>query len=317
MAEHTQALVGTSCDLLGLGEPKHGDPDFGRARNETIAELADRGFRSIAVETDRVAALAVDDYVRHGTGTLDAAMKEGFTHGFGEFESNRQLIAWLREYNATRSPEEKLTFHGIDAPLEFTAASPRRDLEYVRDYLGFSLDLSSLVGDDDQWGNMEAVTDPAASPGDTAEAEKLRTLADDMRTALYAQSPELIAATSLDAWRRAKTHLTSGLGLLRYHKQAAQRIENSARWSSLSATRDALMAENLLDIRDIEADRGPTVVSAHNIHLQYERSRMTMADMDLSWNGTGAILKALLGNRYLFIEGRLDGAEAALRVRES
>lgn len=312
-----KALVVESCDLLGLGEPKHGDPDFGRARNAAIAELADRGFRSIAVETDRVAALVVDDYVQHGTGTLDKAMSEGFTHGFGDFECNRRLVAWMREYNRTRAPEEKLAFHGIDAPLEFTAASPRRDLEYVRDYLGLSLDLANLVGDDDRWSRMEAVTDPAESPGDTAEAEKLRAIADDMRTALYAQAPELIAATSLVAWRRAKTHLTSALGLLRYHKQAAQQIENSARWSSLSATRDALMAENLLDIRDIEAGRGPTVVSAHNIHLQRERSRMTMADMDLAWNGTGAILNALLPNRYTFIEGSLDGTEAALHVSEN
>ncbi|MFF7943517.1 hypothetical protein ACFZC5_27700 [Nocardia gamkensis] len=59
--------------------------------------------------------------------------------------------------------------------------------------------------------------DPAASPGATAEAERLRVIADDMLTMLYARAPELIGATSHAEWIAAEKHLTAGLGLLRYH----------------------------------------------------------------------------------------------------
>ncbi|NUS95767.1 MAG: hypothetical protein HOQ36_25730 [Nocardia sp.] len=85
-------------DLLAFGEPTHLEPAFAWTRNDLFAELAGHGYRSIALETDRVAALVVDDYVRYGTGTLDIAMARGFSHGFGDFAANRGLVAWMREY---------------------------------------------------------------------------------------------------------------------------------------------------------------------------------------------------------------------------
>ncbi|CAM3176609.1 erythromycin esterase family protein [Stackebrandtia soli] len=309
MTQDIRDFVNDSHDIVGLGEPTHREPAFGQVRNEVFVQLVDRGFRSIALETDRVAALTVNDFVQHGVGSLDSVLNDGFTHGFGAIEANRWLVAWMREYNEVRPPRERLSFHGMDAPLEFTADSPRGHLEYVRDYLGLDLDLAGLVGDDERWSRTEAVMDPAESPGDSPEAERLRAIADDMFTSLHARAPGLIAATSRAEWHRAKTYLMSGLGLLRYHRQAANRIENSQRWSRLSGTRDALMAQNLLDIRDIETRRGPTVVFAHNIHLQLSPSHMNMAGMDLSWFGTGAIVGSLLGGRYAFVVGSLGCGE--------
>lgn len=128
--------------------------------------------------------------------------------------------------------------------------------------------------------------DPAMSPGATAEAEQLRTLANDMLTTLSLRAPELIAATSHAAWSRARTHLTAGLGLLRYHQQSAQPLDRSARISRLSATRDALMAQNLLDIRGAEAQRGTTLVFAHNAHLQRNPSHWSSGTLDLNWSGS-------------------------------
>ncbi|WP_026930855.1 erythromycin esterase family protein [Glycomyces tenuis] len=314
MTQDIRDFVDGSHELVGLGEPTHREPAFGRVRNELFAQLVDRGFRSFALESDRVAAFAVDDFVREGAGTLDAAMSEGFSHGFGAFDANRELVAWMREYNDGRPAEERLAFHGIDAPLEFTAASPRPDLEHARDHLGLDLDFAPLIGDDERWSRTEAVTDPAASPGDTPEAHRLRAIADDMLTLLHARAPELIASTSLAAWHRAKAHLTSALGLLRYHRQAAQPIEDRERWTRLCAVRDALMAQNLLDIRGIEARRGPTMVFANNVHLQRNPSRMTIWQGEITWHGTGAVIASLLGERYTVVAGSLgrsDGMELA------
>ncbi|WP_141577663.1 erythromycin esterase family protein [Actinomadura sp. WMMA1423] len=310
MTQDIRDFAPPSCDLLALGEPTHREPAFGRLRNDLLPRLAGHGFRSVAMETDRVAALAVDDFVREGKGTLDAVMSEGFSHGFGDLDANRALVAWMREHNAGRPPHERLAFHGIDAPMEtLSAPSPRGYLERARDYMGLDLDIAALTGDDQRWSRPEAVMDPAMSIGATAEAGKLRTIADDMLTALYERAPQLIAATSRTEWTRARIHLTAGLGLLRYHKRAAQRIAQDARISRLGAARDALMAQNLLDIRDEEARRGPTLVFAHNTHLQRNPSRMRMADMDLTWFGTGAILASLLDERYVFVAGSLGRSE--------
>ncbi|MFF4289815.1 erythromycin esterase family protein [Streptomyces sp. NPDC001633] len=312
MSQDLRDFVSTSCELLALGEPTHLEPAFGRIRNELFSQLADHGFRSIALEIDRVTALVVNDFVQGGAGTLDAVMKEGFSTDFGELLANRQLVAWMREYNENRPEAERLAFHGIDAEMENTSApSPRSYLEYARDYLKLDLgdDLARLAGADERWSRAEAILDPAMSVGDTAEAERLRTLADDMLVSLHARTPELIAATSRAEWWRAKAHLTAGLGLLRYHKQSAQRIDESARISRLLATRDALMAQNLLDIRSIEARRGPTLVFAHNVHLQRNPSTMRMADLELDWFSAGAIVGSLLDERYTVVLSSLGSSE--------
>ncbi|MFD6949125.1 erythromycin esterase [Nocardiopsis sp. TSRI0078] len=316
MTQDMRNLVTASCDLLALGEPTHREPAFARIRNELFAQLVDLGFRSIVLETDRVAALAVDDFVQGGAGTLDAVMSEGFSHGFGDLDANRRLVSWMREHNEGRPAEERLAFHGFDAPTENTSApSPRRHLEYVRDYLGLDLDLAGLAGDDERWSRTEAVMDPAVSVGATVEAARLRSIADDMLTALYERAPEMIAATSRAEWLRARTHLTAGLGLLRYHGQAARHLEQSARMLRLLATRDALMAQNLLDIRSVEARRGATLVFAHNLHLKRNPSTWRMGDEDITWSGAGAIAGFLTDERYAFVAGSLGRSEA-LGLRE-
>ncbi|MEU1983086.1 erythromycin esterase family protein [Nocardia sp. NPDC019395] len=298
-------------DLLAFGEATHLEPAFAWTRNDLFAELSGRGYRSIALESDRVAALVVNDYVQQGTGTLDDVMREGFSHGFGEHEANRHLVSWMREYNDNRPAEQRLAFHGFDAVMEtMSAPSPRRYLEYARDYLGLDLDLADLLGEDERWHRTEAVMDPAQSPGATAAADTARVLADDMLTVLYTRAPELREKTSRAEWFRAETHLTAGLGVLRYHKQAAQRAEQEARWTRMCATRDALMAQNLLDIRRSEAGRGATLVFAQNAHLQREPSSMQMGDMHLVWNSAGAILDTLVGPGYAWIMGSLGRDES-------
>ncbi|MEV3922234.1 erythromycin esterase family protein [Actinomadura coerulea] len=310
MSQDIREFVPASCELLAFGEPTHREPSFGRIRNELFARLAGHGFRSIAMETDRVAALAVDDFVREGKGSLDAVMSEGFSHGWGDVDANRRLVAWMREYNEGRPPHERLAFHGFDAPMEtLSAPSPRTYLEHARDYMGLDLDIAALAGDDRRWSRPEAVMDPALSIGATPEAEKLRTIADDMLVALYERAPKLIAATSRAQWSRAEIHLTAGLGLLRYHKRATQRLERNARISRLAAARDALMAQNLLAVRSAEERRGPTFVFAHNTHLQRNPSHMRMADMELTWFGTGAVIASLLDERYGFVAGSLGRSE--------
>jgi erythromycin esterase-like protein len=298
-----------TAELLAFGEPTHQEPAFGRLRNDLFAQLAARGFRSIALETDRVAALAVDDFVRNGTGTLDAVMKEGFSHTFGTLAANRDLVAWLREYNETAG--EPLAFHGFDAPLEMmTVPSPRTYLEHTRDYLGLDVDIAGLAGDDERWSRQEAVLDPDASPGATPEADRLRVLADDLLNQLYARAPELVAATSRTRWLRAKIHVSAALDLLRYHRQCAEPGERDARISKLSNTRDALMARNLLDIREIEAPRGPTLVFSHNSHLQRSTSTWRSPYANLEWVSAGAIVASLLGDRYAFVAGSLGHSDA-------
>ncbi|GAA3507256.1 erythromycin esterase family protein [Streptomyces showdoensis] len=319
-------LVTPSCTLLGLGEPTHQEPAFGRIRNTLLAGLADRGFRSVALETDRLAALRVDAYVQGGADSLDAVLAEGFSHGFGALDANRELVAWMRDHNAGRPAAERLAFHGFDIPTEnYSAPSPRAALEHVRAYLGLAPGtpetpedadrFARLLGDDEHWSRQEAVLDAAQSPGATPEAERARALADDLVVTLHSRAPELIAATSLAAWRRAKAHLAAAIGLLRYHRQCAEPGEPGARITRLLATRDALMAENLLAVREAEELRGPTLVFAHNLHLQRSPSAWTAGELSATWSSAGGIVGSLLGDRYVCVAGSV-GRSAALGLTD-
>lgn len=309
MSQTITDFVSSSTTLMALGEPTHREPGFALVRNDLFARLVAVGFRSIALETDRVAALVVDDHVRDGIGTLDEVMRTGFSHGFGEHAANRELVAWLRAHNAEVAPADRVRVHGFDGAMEtMSVPSPRRYLAFASDYLDLDLDITALVGPDDEWSRTEAVLDPARSPGDTPRAHRLRVLADDLLTTLHTRAPERIAATSHAEWRRAAIHLTTALGLLRYHRQAAQPLPDAERWTLLSATRDALMAQNLLDIRTAEARRGPTLVHAHNLHLRRNTSHLRMGPMDLTWAGAGEIVAALLGQEYSVVLGSLGAS---------
>ena len=88
-------------------------------------------------------------------------------------------------------------------------------------------------------------------------------LADDLLTELYLQAPR-----RPEGWQAAFVHATSAVALLRYHAAAAAPLAREERFARLAGVRDALMAENLLAIRAAEAHRGPTLVFAHNTHLQ-------------------------------------------------
>jgi erythromycin esterase-like protein len=311
MSQDIRDFVPEPCDLLALGEPTHQEPAFGAVRNELFAQLVELGFRSIALETDRVAAFAVNDYVLHGTGSLASVMSEGFSHDFGALDANRRLVTWMREYNRNRPAQERLTFHGFDAPTENTSApSPRSYFEDARDYLHIeNLDVAGIAGDDHRWSRTEAILDFAMSMGATPEAERLRRIGDDLLTRLYAHAPELIARTSRAEWLRAKTHLDAGLGLLHYHWQAAQPLGQSDRIGLLLTTRDTLMARNLLDIRSVEAERGPTMLCAHNFHLQRNGSAWSLGGMSANWFGAGAIVDSLRIESYFFIAASLGRSE--------
>ncbi|WP_189552456.1 erythromycin esterase family protein [Streptomyces lavendofoliae] len=313
-------------ELLAFGEPTHFEPAFGHLRNRMLRVLVEHGYRSLAVESDRIAGLRVDAFVRGGAGTLDGVMAEGFSHDFGLMAANRELVTWLRAYNDGRPAGEQVAFHGFDAPTEtMSAPSPRRYLRHLHGYLAEHLgpdafphgraDLERLLGDDARWSSTDAVLNAECSPGASAEASALRVVTDDLLTVLHAHVPRLVAATSLDDWRHAETHGRAALGLLRYHAQLADRTAPGERLARICAVRDALMVENLVDIRAHERRRGPTLVFSHNLHLQRNPSAMAMGDTDVSWFSAGANAAALLGDGYAFIAGSL-GASAALGLPE-
>jgi erythromycin esterase-like protein len=293
--------------LLALGEPTHGEDVLLELRNDLFRELAgQQGYRTIAIESDCMMGLIVDDYVTSGTGILDDVMERGFSHGFGASAANRELVRWMRAHNDGRPVSQQLRFAGFDGPLEITgAASPRQALTALHAYLTAWVDagllpcttetLDRLLGADDRWTNPAAMMDPSQSVGQTPDASQLQLLADDLVALLDAQTPHLIAASSREDWHRARLYGRTATGLLRYHFWMAG--TSAGRMARLLGVRDSMMAANLLAL----AERGPALVHAHNGHLQRHKSTMRMGGLPLEWWSAGAIVSAHLGEGYAFL----------------
>ncbi|MEJ7651055.1 MAG: erythromycin esterase family protein [Nakamurella sp.] len=304
------ATIASRAQLLALGECTHLDAALALRRNALLPELVAHGFRSVALETDRVAALVVDDYVSGRRDDLEETLERGFSHGFGRMEANRALVRRLRRHNEDADESDRVSFHGIDAAVEnLSAPSPVWYLQQAAEYLGHTVDLAAVAGPEDRWSRTAAVTDAASSPGDGPAARELRCWADDAANELIARAPELLTATSSAQWHRTRIILDAGLGLLRYHRQCARTAEPAVRISGLLATRDALMARNILDIRSLEAPRGPTLVFAHNSHLQRVPATLVMSGMELGWTPAGAIVAQLSLEEQVFVAGSIGRSE--------
>ncbi|MGZ3117881.1 erythromycin esterase family protein [Streptomyces sp. H62] len=293
--------------VLALGEPTHGEDALLALRNDLFRRLVEEeGYRTIAVESDCLRGLVVDAHVTSGTGTLEEVMEGGFSHEWGAYAGNRELVRWMRAYNDGRPAADRLRFAGIDGPLEITGAeSPRRALTALHGCLAARVDahllpctaetLDRLLGPDERWTEPAAMTDPARSFGRSAEAAQLRLLADDLVSLLDEQAPRLLAHGPRDDWERARLHARTATGLLRYHHWMAD--PSPARMNRLLSVRDHMMAGNLLAL----AARGPVLVHAHNSHLQREKSSMRMWQGPVEWWSAGALVSARLGEEYAFL----------------
>ncbi|MFE8955750.1 erythromycin esterase family protein [Streptomyces althioticus] len=304
-ASAVMELLPTRPRVLALGEPTHGEDTLLGLRNRLFRQLVEeQGYRTIALESDCLRALIVDAYVTSGEGSLDDVTEHGFSHGWGGSRANRELLRWMREFNADRPTADQVRFAGMDGPLEITGAeSPRQALSGLHDYLTAHVDaellpctadrLDELLGTDASWTNQEAMMDPSQSVGRTPEARELRLLADDMVTLLETQAPHLAAASAPSDRDRAHLYGRTTVGLLRYHSWMAD--TSPSRMARLLAARDEMMAGNLLAL----AARGPVLVHAHNSHLQRDKSAMRMwGHPKVEWWSAGALVSTRLGDQY-------------------
>jgi erythromycin esterase-like protein len=123
------ALVGASTRLVFLGDATHGTHEFYAERARLTERLVrERGFTGVAVEADWAAAARVNAYVR-GLGTDASA--EAALGSFTEFPlwmwrnaEVRDLVRWLRAYNAGRPAAEQVGFYGLDVQDLFGSIDP-------------------------------------------------------------------------------------------------------------------------------------------------------------------------------------------------
>ncbi len=306
--------LGDQVELLGLGEALHGGEDVLLLRNRLFQRMVQRhGYSAIAIESSFPRARAVNEYVAgRGPASYDALQDIGFSHGFGKLDANRELVEWMRQYNADPSHKVRLQFYGFDSPTEMMSSdSPRQLLHFVLDYLA-SIDSASgrehreridtLIGRDVDWENPAAAMDPTKSVGLSPEATALRIETEDLISELQVRRPELVAGSDEGRYLEAVQYAKVTRQLMNYHAVLALKSGDRAkRIVKGLGLRDVMMADNLEYIVSRERVRGKVLAYAHNSHLKRGKAEWQLGNDLLMWWPAGSHLSEMLGPPYAVI----------------
>jgi erythromycin esterase len=309
------ASLGDAVELLGFGEALHGGEDMLILRNRLFQRLVEaHGYSAIAIESSFPMSYAVNEYIAgRSLASYEEVQETGFSHRFGQLHANRELVEWMRSYNA--SHPVKLHFYGFDSPTEITGAdSPGHTLHFVLGYLT-SIDkaggqeyrsrIESLLGQDAAWENPEAMMDPTKGIGLSPQATALRIATEELIVDLGVRRPELVAESDQGRYLEALQFAVETRHLLNYHAGIARQSEEQERMSRLLALRDAIMADNVAYMVSRERDRGKVLVFAHNTHLQRSKAELHGEwqgnSYSWAWWPVGAHLNTMFGPHYAVI----------------
>jgi len=319
--------LGSSVQLLGFGESLHGSEDILRLRNQFFERLVEaHGYTAIAIESGFPESRLVNDYVAGGQGTYEDIADRGFGWSFGRLEANRDLIEWMRHYNADPAHRTKLRFYGFDISAIGGARilGPDQVLHLALDYLA-SVDnasatahrqkIDSLLAQLSGWEKAEVWIGKAKAPGLTPEATALRIDTEDLISELRTRRPELVARSSEDSYLAGLQYALIARRTLAFHAALARSAAEPP--AGVRGVRDALMADNLTYIVARERPRGKVFVYAHNGHLQKGKSVWPCCGQKYrgtdvyEWWPAGSQLNDRLGHQYAVIGSAVGTSDPA------
>ncbi|GER90004.1 erythromycin esterase [Dictyobacter vulcani] len=314
------ASLDDAVELLGFGEALHGGEELLVLRNQLFQRLVEAyGYSAIAIESNFPRGIIINEYVLgRGPASYEAVQDTGFSHGFGKFAANRELVEWMRHYNADPAHQMKLHFYGFDSPTDVPSTdSPRQILHVALDYLNlvdealgqeYQNRIDPLLGQDSAWENPAAMLDPTQAIGRSPEATALRIETEELISELCVRRPELVAKSDESRYLEAVHYAVMARQLLNFHAKLAQTSEK--RQARLLGIRAAMMAENLAYIVSREQGRGNVLVFAHNSHLKRGKVQWQWGNEAVIWWPVGAHLHEMFGRRYVVI-GSAVGESAA------
>jgi erythromycin esterase len=294
--DHPQALtpIIQQARVIGLAEYTHGQPEGLALRNQLFQYwIRTRGVTAIAAETSFIKSIAIDDYVQGRSSAQPApdVVQGVFARCPLQIVENRQLIEWLREYNALPTTRRPVRFYGIDLtgahfPDKDVFADARQTADAA---LGFVERLDPVLAT-----QLAARLQPGLAHFSTVsypklavtERDALTAALQDLRNLFKQHYPSWLNRTSAEAYWRASQSAQVAL-----QHDADFRADDAARESG--APREAAMLENLTWVLEREGEQGKVLLFASLEHLTRGPNPRYQG------NTLGARLAAALGNSYV------------------
>lgn len=266
-AHAIRAVVGDA-RVIGFGEISHGVQEPLAYRNWLVRLLVERhGLAAVALESGIAQARRVDDYVRGGSGTAQAAVREGLGWNFDDLVANAELAAWLRAWNAEPS-RHAVRFYGMDVTggdRDDGMRNARAALDGVAAHLAQVSDQRAQ----DAARELAACADRFSPPGyavsSGAERTRLLRALRGARRHLAARGPAPAPQAEEQAW--AERMALDCNRLLRIFAAWPDDPANMQGWFDVTRVRDLTMADHMDWILGREGARGPVLVFAANGHV--------------------------------------------------
>ena len=259
--------------VIGIGEATHGTREYFRLKHRLLERLVTHhGLTLLAMEADFGEAERIDEWLRTGDGTVEDALKRLVV--VWRTEEVRDLLLWMRAWNADPGHKTKLRFRGYDVQRAGGSIST------LRAYLG-RVDPRA----------MEELLVPLAP----LEAPGLVALDADGASQLRGGTATLIEHLSKARRRYIARSSAAEYSLMLQHARVVEQARRRAAakpGSEQFVERDRAMAENVIWLSEQQPKDERVLVWAHNGHVQLDASSLLGPNM-------GASLRRQLGADYL------------------
>ena len=263
--------------VLGLGEATHGSREFGDFRLSVTKRLIQRGnYRIVAIEASESRLAPLDRFVG-GEAVPSAEVTQAIESGWIGRRTQRELVGWLREWNAGRPPADRVRLVGLDP----------QDNQTARESLGKFLETAYGAGALPFWT-------PIAREMAAADSQAQVFGNSDVAPAVRQGLLEIVAMLELDGpllrGRHGAAAVEAAAGAAR---QLAQMADfNSGGRAAITHWRDWYMAANLLRALERAPSSAKAVYWAHNSHVSNPPGR------PIERRTAGAYLRDVLGCGY-------------------
>jgi erythromycin esterase len=273
--------------VLGMGEATHGTREFFLLKSRLFAYLAEScQFKLFGIEADYGRCMYINDFVLHGKGTIDSAVRN-LSVRFWHSEELKDLIAWMRTYNSAKPDTAKLRFYGFD--MQGISSSMEYMAAIIHQYLPMlSVSFNSLYTGKNM--NYDHLFFAAVSKDKDSTAKSLNAMSDELD--LWCSQHSAALKNNLDSKMILQMELARSI-----FKQAVVLFSGKQK----ADFRDSCMAKNIKSIVDLEKEK--IFVWAHNGHITFAPQRY------INFKPMGAFLKEYFNEEYynigfVFNEGK-------------
>jgi len=270
-------MVGNA-SLVGMGEDTHGTREFFQMKHRVFQYLVHQlGFTHFAIEATWPESNDVNTYVLTGKGNPNVLLSNLY---FWTWRTQEvvDLVQWMRQWNATAPPAQRVQFVGFD--MQYPGAAMDTVAAFVS---RVDPDNSSFVTQ--RYACLSLYRNHGAT---AAQSSSYATLPAETRAACAAGLKQV---SSLFTTKSSVYQAASSAPIFANAQHSARLVEQ---WedmvgagSSSTLLRDKYMAENIQWLRDQAGAGSKMMLWAHNYHVSGVPGAM------------GSYLRAAYGSGYL------------------